>query len=1846
MPVLCATGYGLYAGWQWYQHLPKPETVSATVQAPGITPIVDDKLAPEPLRIAFEKSVAPLERLDKPVTSGVKLEPSVPGKWKWESDRVLRFEPAQDWPAATNFRVIIDRSALAPHILLSRYTFPWFTPKFTARIRSLEFYQNPVDLAVKQVVATVDFSHPVDEKSLTSLAAFTMLGLEKTQPFEVKLDKFQRTAYLRTSAITLPEREDFMKLLLPKGILTPLGSATTGSEVESKVRVPDIYSFFRINQVTSNIVLNAAGEPEQFLVVDTTAAAKSEDVAKALSLYAIPQKKVRGEPDCDYDGPREITDTVLKASKVVPLKVIPSRDEFSRVHTFGFHLDKKGQLYVKIAKGLQVPGGYLLGENYDALLRIPEPVASINFEGQGGLLALNGERKISVKSRSVPNIEYQIARVATSQINHLVSQTEGNFQHPEFISYSFNEENISRLGTEHQPLSVIDSFKANYSAFDFGPHLTIPKDGGSERGLFFLKARGWDPATNQYMSGVSDSRFILVTDLGLIVKQNADESRDVFVASVKSGLPLAHVKIELIGKNGVPLASGETDAVGRVSLPSMKGATRDRKPVAITARLAEDIAFLPYAAEDRDIDFSRFDVGGITSASGDDLQAFLFTERGIYRPGDSIHSGYMVKSRNWQKQMTGLPIELEVRDAKGQAILVQRTTVPAGGFGELEVPTTIASPSGIYNIDLYLVRDNQRDLLLNSTSAWVKEFLPDRMKITSKLSAGSNIEGWITPDSVQAKISLQNLYGTPATDRRIKGSMKLSPTGFGFASYPDYHFYDRLLDGAEKPKFQEVDLGDTKTDEAGAAQFDLHLERFANATYAMTLYTEGFEADNGRSVTAQNRVLVSPLSYVVGYKPDGDLGYISRGLPRSINFIALDHELEKIAVTDLHFRLIERTFVSVLTKQESGSYTYESVERDREVKNEAIPLSAEGLNYPIDTAEPGNFLLEVLDPSGLHVSSVPFTVVGSGAVTRSMEKDAELEMKLPRQEYQAGDDLEIAITAPYTGSGLITIERDKVYAQAWFQASNVSSVQHIRVPEGLEGTAYVNVTFVRGLDSREIFASPLSYAVAPITVNREKRRLAIQLDAPKEAKPGQPFVIKYQADRPCRIAVYAVDQGILQVSDYQLPDPLATFFSKLALLVGTSQIVDLILPEFSILRSLSAPGGGEDLLKKELNPFQRVTEKPVVFWSGIIDADQTPREVTYDVPDYFNGTLKVMAVAYCPEAAGSTERTSLIRSRYVISPGLPTVVAPGDTFEVGVTVNNGGNAADVQLTAEPSEQLEIVKAPTAALHLEQGREATVTFTVRATERLGSGRLAFHAVGDGEESIRQATVSVRPATPFVTDVRSARFTKPVFEMPLDRLVRPEFRKLEATVSALPLGLAHGLDVYLKNYPYGCSEQITSGAFCRLMLSGEADFGLTRAEIAEQLEHTFAVERQRQNDQGGFGYWNASPSHGIDFISVYVTHFLVEAKAAGFAPPPDMLAAALRNLQRMAGESSPSTLAAARAQAYAIYVLTREDVITTNYIINLRDTLDRDFAAQWKSDLTAVYLGGALALLKHDDEGAKLVRGYRIGTFHATDYRDYFSRLGGDSQYVAILARHFPALLKKLPPEDFLKALEPIEQGRFSTLSAAYAVLALKSYSQLMAQSDPQLALSEILKDGKVEPVATRGDLTRMGEFSAVAKALRFSGHPPALGLFAQAVTAGFDQNLPAKPVEAGLEIFREYPATAHVGDPITVKLKVRSLQKDSVSNCAVVDLLPGGFEVVGTSIQPGAETVPGWDFVEVREDRVVFFGSVSTDLQEISYQIKATNRGEYLVPPPFVESMYDRAVHGSGVGQKITVTDAK
>ncbi|PYM01415.1 MAG: hypothetical protein DMF19_06580 [Verrucomicrobia bacterium] len=1004
-------------------------------------------------------------------------------------------------------------------------------------------------------------------------------------------------------------------------------------------------------------------------------------------------------------------------------------------------------------------------------------------------------------------------------------------------------------------------------------------------------------------------------------------------------------------------------------------------------------------------------------------------------------------------------------------------------------------------------------------------------------------------------------------------------------------------------------------------------------------------------MTIQKNALVSDLPFVIGAKADGDLNYIVTSKQRALDFIAVDPQLKPIAVENVTLNLIAREYVSVLSRQDNGNFAYHSVLKERLAHSEKLAISANGLHYALPTSEPGNYAIELRDDQNRRLSQLHYCIVGNGDATSSLEKNAELEVKVDRAQYKSGDDIAISITAPYAGSGLITIERDKIYGYAWFQSYTASSIQHIRVPEGFEGSGYINVAFVRALNAKEISISPLSYGVVHFTANIEKRRLTLDLQAPPTIKPGEPLRLSYKTDRPCKIVLFAVDEGILQVTDFKTPDPIGFFFRKCALGVETAQIVDLIIPEFSLLRSISAFGGGGDI--QRLNPFTRITEKPVVFWSGILEADATPHEVVYDVPDFFDGTLKVMAVAISDDAAGSAERETLVRGPFVITPSVPVLVAPGDEFETGVTVANNLEAEmEIELRTATSAHLSGVGAAVQKLRIASGREQTVIFRFRVNDHLGSGEINFTASAGNAQVHRRATLSIRPPVPYMTDVRSGSFTGTSTEVSIDRALLPDFRQLEASISALPLGLAHGLDVYLKNFPHGCSEQITSAAFCRLLLADEVDFGLNRAEVSAQLEKTFTTLRRRQNDQGGFGYWAPENGVHISFVSVYVMDFLSQAKAAGFPPPSEMFTTGLRNLQTIAGRE-PSAFSDARIVAYAIYVLTHEGVVTTNYILNLRDYLDKYRAPDWPKDVTGVYLAGALKLLHQDEEAERLIAKYRLGDPRIFDWNDFCQPLGADSQYIAILARHFPARLRQISAKEFEKISRPIGEGEFNTLSAAYAVAALKAYSKVVAQNLPELSIVE-LRENKTETRLKSGTkLLQRADFSARAKALRFRasmsiGGP---GAFFQVIEAGFDGTVPDQALADGLEVYREFldrnsraVTQTHLGEAVHVRLHMRSLKPIALTNVAIIDLLPGGFEVVDSSLRPGVSSIHGIDYVDVREDRVVFFGTASRSALQIDYDIKSCNRGEFIVPPVFAQSMYDRGVKGRSVGGRIIVTE--
>lgn len=1880
------------------------------IRVSGTTPEltkIEDILKPDPVRILFSRSAARLDLIGKSLTQGISIAPAIEGDWTWSSDKALVFRPKTDWLPGTEYTVRMDKSLFPDHVKLSSHSYSFQTPRFAAELTNTEFYQDPEDPKIKKVIATIKFTHPVDpvdfEKRIKLERADQKTGIlgigGKGYPFTVSYDKYKGEAHVQSKPLDIPEKDTAMSIEIDSGVRAERGGPGTPEPIERQVLIQGKYTLLRIESVELSLVRNERYEPEQVLVVNTTAGVQEAEIIKSLSVFVLPKdlppiQKQEGKKDyqwSEWSDPSKIGPEILKLSSPVKLKPLPRDREYAELHSFKYSAPPGKYLYIKVNKGIKSFGGYLLAKEFDAIQRVPDLPQELGLMASGSILSLRGEKRLSVFARDIDAVRFEIGRVVPDDINHLVTQTRGDIKSPEFLNYEFNEENISEHFTEVREFGQKELGKAQYTTFDFSRYLKTEKE--TNRGMFFLKVESWDPK-NKKTTGKRDKRLILITDLGVLVKDNADQTHDVFVQSIQTGHPVSGARVDILGKNGVSVFGSSTDAEGRAQFPKLTDFSHEKAPAVYLVRKGSDISFLPYERSERKLNFSRFDIGGVvTEGAADRLDAYLFSDRGIYRPGDEFHIGIIVKSANWTRALAGIPLEASIMDSRGLEVKRQKISLTASGFEEVKYQTEDTSPTGKYTTNLYIVKDNKRGTLLGTASVRVEEFLPDRLKITTKLSQERK-EGWVSPAGLKGLVNLMNLYGTPAVNHRIAAEVTLAPASLSFKQYQDYTFFDPAK--AEKSFIEP--LPDAVTNEKGDAEIDLNLGRYDKATYRLTFAAEGYELEGGRSVGSTSTVLVSPLSYLVGYKPDGDLTYIHKGSGRTVELIAIDPSLKKIGVKGLKAQIIEERYVSVLTKQSSGVYKYQSIKREIPVSTTDLLLTEQGMKFRLPTTNPGEFLLIVRDDKKTELSRVSFSVAGMGNLTRSLEKNAELLIKLNKTDYAPGEEIELQIRAPYTGAGLITIERDRVYATKWFKATTTNSVQKIRVPATFEGNGYVNVSFVRGLDSKEIFMSPLSYGVMPFSVSREKRTIKIDIDTPELARPGEPFKIWYKGSKAGKAVVYAVDEGILQVAKYKTPDPLEHFFRKRALEVKTAQILDLIMPENSIVRMLSAAGGddGGRGLGQNLNPFKRKRDKPVVYWSGIVNIDTTMRELVYRMPDYFNGTIRVMAVAVAPDAIGANQKRSAVRGHFVLGPNVPTFVAPGDEFIVTVSVANNvegsGKDAVVNLDLSTSEHLEVLDKGQRSLKIAEGREESTSFKVKAKEVLGSGRFTFTASLGSKKTSYSIDASVRPPVPYMTDVKSGFFKSGKTDVEVKRTMHPEFRTLDASASPIPLGLAHGLVAYLEKFPYLCTEQLVSQAFPAIVLKNRPEFGFTHKKAGDNLEKTISVLRSRQNADGAFGFWAAN-SHVSDYASIYAMHFLTEAKERGYAVPQELMTRGIGYLKTLAGEGS-DTFAKARSRAYAIYVMTRNGVVTTDYVDAVREQLDKTKETKkWKKDLTASYLAATYKLLKLDSKADDLISGMKMGQRVEADYDNYYDSLAQDSQHLYILGKHFPERFKKFSEGDIVCMqciVNGISDNSFNTITSAYAILAMDAYAEAVGEKAlAEINFREVLEKAVKDLAKPKGLFPKVA-FSGEARKVRIestSGYPT----FYQVTMAGFDKTLPQKEIKEGIEVQREYRdlkgnviTSTALGSEIEVHFKMRSVKSGYHSNVAIVDLLPGGFDVVIEKSRPaskptqaqeqrseegegeGGEGRSGesgsrkkWDspigtnastwqpdFVDIREDRVVLFGSVGDSAQEFVYRIKATNNGKYVIPPAFAESMYNRAVRARTLPGTMMVEEKK
>lgn len=1848
--------------WIIVRQLPQPAVWLAEVTPPPVAAVPEDGSppVPQPLTITFTYrpasdaptgvtppvSPAPLERIGGEAGAAVSLHPALPGTWRWAGERTLRFEPEAAWPADTDYEIRVGRAALAEGARLQSDRLSMRTPAFSASLANLEFGADASDPRLRFASARIEFSHPVDSDSLKSkLRLHWQAGSEGVGagdiPVVLSYDEFRRIAFLRSEPIELPPQDTTLEVTLEAGLSTTAGGAKTAESGTVGIVVPSASHAFRLDDAETAIVRDESDTPFQTLILEFTEAVDMAALRDRLEVYLLPRRDRDGKPVADgtpeasraYNRWRTVgalSPATRDMARRLEVTFTPGERPVQTTQSLRFETPDDRELYLRVRPGLEAASGLTTGEAIEAVVSARNYPREARLIGDGGLLARSGDRRLSFVSRGVSALRVEVGRVSNRDLHHLVSQTRGEVSRPDFTSWNFDRDNLTERERTVIPLAPGGDREAKYASIDLSDFTA-----GQPLGLFFVSVEGWDVAGNRPV-GVGEQRLVLLSDLGLLVKTTgSDGGRELFVMDVGDGRPVGGAEVALLGLNGVAVARRRTDGAGHATFGDLSGLGEEREPTVFVVRSGADVAFIPYQRRDRGLNYSRFDVGGEYTRYGnpDGLSAFPFTDRGLYRPGETVHLAYIVKRRDFAPA-PDLPLEISVTDPSGRPFFERRVTLDPAGFDALDIPTLPQSETGRYGVNVALIRgrDGERREVIGNGGFQVQEFQPDRLKVRARI-AGAEGRAWLAPGDLRLDVNVDNLFGTPAEDRAVSAKAIVQPALLRFDDYPGYRFIDPLRD-EDSFRSETIELPDARTNADGLAQFTLNLARYAAGIYRVTTQVEGYEEAGGRGVTASDSVMLSPLDAVVGWKADGDLSYLRQGSAAAVRLVALGVDEQPRAMPKLVARRMQRVQQSSLVRGSDGRYRYQSLPQLVPVGEPVeAPLPTSGLDYALTTDTAGDYVVEFVDPTGLVRARVEYFVAGSGDLSAGLERGSELELSLDRSDYAPGDSIELAMVAPFAGAGLITIETDHVVASRWFRSETPASVQRIRVPEDLDGSAYVNVAFVRALDAPDIYTAPLSYAVAPITVGRSRRTLPVSLDVVERMRPGETLEIEYAAEEPARMAVFAVDEGILQVAGYDTPAPLDHFLRKRALEVETLQTVDLLLPEFRLLKQIAGVGGGnaaKAALLRNLNPFARKTDAPAVYWLGVVDAGPQPRTARYVVPDHFNGQLRVMAVAVSDSAMGADSESVTVRAPIVVTPNLPTMAAPGDEFEVVVGVSNGvdgsGAQAEIGLTLEPGEQLEIVGESSTTLTIGENREGNARFRVRALPFFGSASLQFRATLGDVSQTRTATLSVRPAVAYADNVTLGSVDAGTHRLEMPRDLLPVHASASLRASHSPVLLADGLVDYLAGYPFSCTEQLVSAAWPSLV-----------AGSADRVDTLVAALRLRQQNDGGFTLWPGGSGSDVD-ASLHALHFLRDALDAGRLPgdAQGLLSRGQSYLRRRAN-TPVDTLADARRRAYAIYLLTRGGEVTGNQVLDLQQWLGRQDDSLWRGDVTAVWLAGALALLQSTPEAERLLRGYRLGRQSLDQPGPYDSVLAQDAQFIDVVSRNVPGLRAEVDADDLKHLLTPVLNQGYNSYSAAFAVMALHAVgesaggepvrAEVLNASGATTALP--LEPGAATPLPADAPAVRLTSDATAYYALR---------------QAGFDAGLPDAARADGLEITREFlapdedvAARPRVGEDLRVRLRLRSTDGALHQHVAVIDLLPAGFEV-------DVDSLEAWQqgHVEVREDRVLWFGPVDGGVTELVYRARPTAVGEFVVPPASAQSMYRRDVHGSTAAGRVGI----
>ncbi|MCL2101310.1 MAG: MG2 domain-containing protein, partial [Fibromonadales bacterium] len=1706
----------------------------------------------------------------------VEFEPAVKGMAKWLTTSLLQFTPSEPLQSGQAYKAVFNgKKAFGNAVNANNYNFEFkIIPNEVLEING-GFEPVPGKVNTAKLVLELRFADKPDSAKLRK--ELTLSFNSKSIPHKMFFDGHGNLR-IESEAVTRTTKAQSAEIALLKSW------SASGNLFSETFLLPAAGTF----AVVSTKEASAAQGEKAYEVVFSDPIANDRDVSGFVSVSPGVRHKV------------SVRNRTLKVSG-----------------NFSYGV----QYTLRIESGLPSAYGTKMQNNFVKQFSFNDEQPQLSWVGSGLFLPLENKGRLQFKSINLAAAELEIQEILPQNLifflqnndlrssNRWISDIERTakkvyskevrFENPNRNEWLKTEIDISNYFAKKPGAAYIVSLKFN------SQNLIAPcknrNESYSESDLVYEDS-GWRSPCGSYYyydANRNSEKILIASSIALTAKKESDGVH-IWATDVESSKPISGLSLELYGRVNDVLATQKTNSNGYVYFPIKK----DEEGYIIKGQGNRGLALLKL--NQANWQTSRFDVGGVRESSSN-ARLFSYTERGVYRPGDTIHFSGIAREGIYTP-LANLPMSVSVRNPMGSVVFEGKAQTSANGMFSLHIPTDLNAPTGEWIAAITSGGNEWRHVLR------VETVKPNRLKNTLELPEKMSGSEIIMNQIFQSKY----LFGTPAAGLRAEINFSIKNKALNFPRFPDFTFKNQMLLFSEIYN-ETLFGGNLNSDGEARISKTINLKN-RNIPEAATMNVHAVVNERGGGFTESwHSSVIYPYPVFVGLKTrDAWLG-ARTGDTLSIPIIALDENGRIASDRSLSVKIYQNRNYSWWEGNHYERWDFRTQQQTYLVHEEIIRSGTSAREFKWVPESDGLLAIQVEDVAGGH-SAAQFVYAshwGGSENMRNFPEASHLNLTSRKNSYYTGDSILLSFDAPADGNALVSLEyANKILETRLVPAKAGRNEISFAASKNMLPNVYAVVSLFLPLKSVEGEKPMRYYGVLPIKIEDEKTKLTLGMNAPKEIKPGDEFTIEVMnhSKENASFTLAVVDEGLLDLTNFKTPDPWQFYFRKLALGVISSdnydEIIGALMPDMDSYLSI----GGDDEVASRAGQQRVQRFKPVSLFSGVqeVKAGKTEK-IKFKMPQYV-GSVRVQLVGVSQNAFSKNETNITVKKPLMILPTAPRATKPGDKFKVPVSVfamDNDVKNASVHIQVSP--ELKIAGKSSFTLSFEKPGELDGSFDVEALPVVGDAKIIVRAESGRHKIADTIDLPLISSSAIYTDVlRQQVSAGNAWETKINSFGIDKTHRATLVLSTMPsLGADERLD-YLINYPYGCLEQIVSGMFPQLYIDKFKDLdSKQKQEITNNLND--GIKRLSQYSQSkGFSYWPNRSGNADSWATSYAGHFMLEAKNAGYAVPQNLL-----NIWKSweIDEVKKQRSGDFRNQAYRLFLLAMVgdeqigamNLMKENHLDKL-DWLSRYLLA------SAYHAAGRETIAKQvlESKGNAL-----------SDYRENSGTYGSSMRDQALAALVLARMNMFSEALDIYRSLANEWNSRtwWSTQESAFALLAFSAIKDKFSSGDVEVEWSANGKTQKVLIKASKPakiDLTSLGNAEISVNALNGT-------VFAELQTRGLPLQDNIKTEQKGLAMER----TLHNqnGERISVSqirpdeafwlvFSVRSFAAARLENLALSSILPSGFEISNERLNEYNR--PGWltnmrlstpDYMDIRDDRINwFFALNSNETKRFAVQI--------------------------------------